>query len=1790
MRKIASVLLALMLLDFLPLGNSPAPASAAVEEFMWRTNDTGVTITGRNKKMVRNVVIPDTIHGKPVTEIGEGAFAGNPLIPGNQLLSVMIPDSVTKIAANAFRSNQLASVQLPSGIKSIGEGAFEHNLLTNVTIPDSLTEIGAAVFANNQLVGVTIPDSVTEIGASAFMNNQLDRVTIPDSVTEIGESAFAENQLVGVTIPDSVTEIGAAAFANNQLVDVTIAGGITEISATMFANNQLASVTIPPNIQTIGASAFANNQLTSLTIPGSVAEVHDGAFSSNHLSSIAIEGSTDQFGVDVFSGNLLQHITFEMSQDPMDDHLRKTFANQRRDGYSFLGWFKDENHTEQWMYDSVNANTTMYAKWEEAPFIWINSPSELNIFDDMVRITGYHHVNDKDVEIPDRIDGKFVLEIERGAFRHLGLHSVTLPPGHRMIDQYAFADNQLTNLTIPSGVVENLEIGFRAFANNPISSVTFININSVTFGEEVFFGNPLQQISFVAGATSIDNNLKETLANPSRDGYSFLGWFKEGDTEPWGYNSVDANTTLHARWEEAPFKVHFEGGAVLEAVYGQGVGTLPADPIRYGYVFKGWESGGAPFDAETPVYASMHVSARWEKAAFTVTFNNNDGDTEANPTTMEVLYHETVGTLPEPPPREGYTFAQWADHPTAYLSGQGAAFNADTLVRGDTTLYAIWTKNPEGEQFSLAPGGTYYFDLSSVKEDNIGAANPALPDISFKWIPFTYAGTVNAYSLSTFQSPEAATARDRSLFVADYNVTTSVSDGNLDHARLIYGKGYSAGGVNYMLRSLSVGYAYPQLITGFAGPRNNEWDQVMTRIGHLLGDLGGFSWGQDTVYPTASRIARGGEAHDGYYSSRGYLGGPPSAGFRPALEVWREDVDKLGFNGLKTVTYDMDDNGTLGTMGKGYKGDALTSATVVYTGTLTLPEITEENGFHIAGSVTGEWGWFDGTTLHEAGTTLELASGTVLKAQLIPEKYDITVEADGNGTAAASAASAPEGAEITLTAAPNAGYRFKEWLVVSGNIAITGDTFIMPDHPVTVRAVFEEAKYTLTVSDSYASPSGAGSYADGTTVTIHAGSRDHYTFSGWTTDDGVTLADANSPSTTLIMPAMDVTVYAQWTAEAFAVTFNKNGGDTDARPTVTTAVYGGNVGSLPTPPTRAGYTFAGWNTDAGGQGKPFSAATAVYADMIVYAQWTTVPIHSVTFNKNEGDTDAHPTVTTAVYGGNVGSLPTPPTRAGYTFAGWNTDAGGQGDPFDAATAVFADIIVYAQWTADPTYTVTYSGNGHTGGSAPSDPNRYVEGAVVTVQGNTGSLTRSGYTFAGWNSQADGKGASYAEGSTLTMGTDNVTLYAQWTANHGGGGVTPPPSSGGGGGSPLPVAEELFIDKNGTLLDPSEIDATKPSVTLEVLPNDAGAAYVRIPASVLTELGEKNAAFFMEIKTPYGSYQVPVELASLIPGLTDLLDANRLKAEDISFKITLTDKTGDEDIQAAFANDLPHGRIIGAIVDFRIEIVNVRTEQTIGTANRFSKALARAIPLPKDITDMPEQWGAFRHNEKTGKFEFVPALSVKLDDTWYAMIRSYTNSAYVIAQNPVSFADALPHWGEPSIRLAAAKGLVGGVGGGKYAPDRSVTRAEFTAMLVRALGRGDLTDRKASYDDVKPGAWYYEEVSQAKALGLLDFASGTRFNPDQPLTREEMASMIAAVIALEELPVPEENAALNGYRDIGSVGAAYLRDVGLMVKLNIMTGTSENTFSPKGVTTRAQAAVVFVRALEALGMIDGFDAD
>ena len=219
----------------------------------------------------------------------------------------------------------------------------------------------------------------------------------------------------------------------------------------------------------------------------------------------------------------------------------------------------------------------------------------------------------------------------------------------------------------------------------------------------------------------------------------------------------------------------------------------------------------------------------------------------------------------------------------------------------------LLANNSPNEQFSLTPGGRYYFDLSAM---NIpGTANGDLPDSTLHYVPFTYAGTVNAYKLTTEMATTEEYAQKNkyphSLFVADYAVTHKVNWNNLDTASLIFGKNYASGGVDYTLRAPSCGSGFTGSDDSERGtPQSNEWDAVLDKnSGYVKNWNDIYSWGQDTSsYESSGRAVRGCNSARRWYGNNATYSFP-SVGFRPVLEVL--NPDELGSDGLKAVTLDL---------------------------------------------------------------------------------------------------------------------------------------------------------------------------------------------------------------------------------------------------------------------------------------------------------------------------------------------------------------------------------------------------------------------------------------------------------------------------------------------------------------------------------------------------------------------------------------------------------------------------------------------------------------------------------------------------------------------------------------------------------------------------------------------------------------------------------------------------------------------------------------------------------------------
>ena len=447
-----------------------------------------------------------------------------------------------------------------------------------------------------------------------------------------------------------------------------------------------------------------------------------------------------------------------------------------------------------------------------------------------------------------------------------------------------------------------------------------------------------------------------------------------------------------------------------------------------------------------------------------------------------------------------------------WLGSDGKLYAPGDNVPADVTK--LTAQFALSEQFSLTPGGTYYFDLSAMGIP--GTVNDALPDNTLHYVPFTYAGTVDAYKLMSEMATTEEYAQQNkyphSLFIADYVVTNDVSWDTLNTADLIFGKNYAGGGVDYTLRAPSVGSSYTGSGDSERGtPKSNEWDKILDKDDGYIKNWGKMlSCGQDTTIRISAsfRAVRGWKRSARFWTS--YNTSYQTFGFRPVLEV--PNSGTLGADGLKAVTLN------LGGGKLGGSSDAIhiivkngSKFTAPASGGLTRP----------AGDTGSYFMWLDSNGNSYAPGASVPADVTALTVQWTAPTYTVTLHANGGIINSGNVTGYTYGVGATLLIADDmtyTGHTFKGWYdnenLTGSPVTAIGDTetgnkeywakWEINQYTITVKP--ENGKADITITQDYGTPITAP--ADPT--------REGYTFIGW---------DMEVPTT---MPAENITLKAKW--------------------------------------------------------------------------------------------------------------------------------------------------------------------------------------------------------------------------------------------------------------------------------------------------------------------------------------------------------------------------------------------------------------------------------------------------------------------------------------------------------------------------------------------------------------------------------------------------------------------------------------------------------------------------------------
>lgn len=364
-----------------------------------------------------------------------------------------------------------------------------------------------------------------------------------------------------------------------------------------------------------------------------------------------------------------------------------------------------------------------------------------------------------------------------------------------------------------------------------------------------------------------------------------------------------------------------ESGKGFETTFGSGHGTIPnrkAQTIIVGGLRprEGCDIYFAVFDQSGNQRSQKVMASIPADVIYKVTLHAGNGAViaEGKDVTQYAEGESVILPTAEDMSRSRGVFKGW--YTDCDFAGTPVTQISDT-DKGDKVFYAKWEWDRQ-EQFKLKPGTTYYFDLSGAGiPGTVNGGNAAgavsVPDQSLHYVPFTYVGTIDAYSFSKeMKTTDESAVRNQylhSLFVSDYNVVHSTGWSNIDKVGYIFGKSYTSGNISYTMRALSGGNRYTLGGKEAIGPRNNEWDTILDKNEEYIKNADMFSWVQDKYEDggiLTNRMLRGYNIKGGTVRTAGssFEGSPQEHyGFRPVLEL--PNVETLGTDGLEAVTLDL---------------------------------------------------------------------------------------------------------------------------------------------------------------------------------------------------------------------------------------------------------------------------------------------------------------------------------------------------------------------------------------------------------------------------------------------------------------------------------------------------------------------------------------------------------------------------------------------------------------------------------------------------------------------------------------------------------------------------------------------------------------------------------------------------------------------------------------------------------------------------------------------------------------------
>ena len=364
----------------------------------------------------------------------------------------------------------------------------------------------------------------------------------------------------------------------------------------------------------------------------------------------------------------------------------------------------------------------------------------------------------------------------------------------------------------------------------------------------------------------------------------------------------------------------------------------------------------------------------------------------------------------------------------------------------------------------------------------------------------------------------------------------------------------------------------------------------------------------------------------------------------------------------------------------------------------------------------------------------------------------------------------------------------------------------------------------------------------------------------------------------------------------------------------------------------------------------------------------------------------------------------------------------------------------------------------------------------------------------------------------------------------------------------------------------EISGGKPgSIIILAITGNVNKADFNLTVADLKAIADNGS--MLQLESSLGIYKLPateIDFNAILKQYPNISDKN--------IKVTVRFSIADG------SNVILNGsKLVGQSISITVSLV--AGDKAI-ELDEFTKYVERDLPVPDG-----SRFTTGVVIEKDGTLRPVPTKTITINGKKYAAISSRTNSIYALTIKSVSFDDMKGHWARESVNDLASRLVISGIGNNAFAPDRDITRAEFAAVIVRALGLKAQAD--PAFTDVMPGSWYYGAVAAAYKYGIVSGYGDGTFRPENKITRQEAMAMTACamnIAGMDEAITDEATAAeLAKFIDGKNFSAWARQPAAAVIRSGLVVG-SEGYARPEKNITRAETAVIIRRLLEKAGLI------